>query len=96
MESDPNLNPDKALTKLPHATFPNGLSAAIREGDFETPTRFHVHGNAFMPGDRLRWVFDFSITVEAADDEAAQARAFEVFTEYDIDLTEIEEADPCE
>lgn len=55
-------------------------------------TRFHVHGNAFTAGKPMDWVFDFSITLEAADDSEAQARAFEIFQGFDVDLTEIEEA----
>ena len=58
--------------------------------------RWHVHGSAFMPGDRLKWLFDFTLTLECPDDAAAQTRVFEIFTEYDIDLAEIEEADPCD
>ncbi len=55
-------------------------------------SRYHVHGNAFMPGNRLLWLFDFTLTLEATDDASAQARAFEIFSECDVDISEIEEA----
>lgn len=55
--------------------------------------RYHVHGNAFEKGNRLKWLFDFSLTLEAEDDSAAQNEVFVTFMALDVDITEIEEAD---